>query len=825
MADNIDDLIAQLSLEERLSLIAGHSTWRTAVVERLGIQNLKFSDGPSGARGEIFGEGVPAAFIPSGVSLGATWDEQLLFEVGELLAEETISKSASVVLAPTTCIQRHPLGGRNFESFSEDPFLTGKLAAAHVRGVQSKGIGATPKHYVANDPETKRFHSNAVIPTRALREVYLLPFQMVVRDAQPWCIMTAYNKVNGLHCDMSKTLQIDIPRTEWKWDGVFLSDWGGTNSSAESINAGLDLEMPGPPNKRFTAAMKVSLSQGTVNLKRIDESVRRMLTLLEKAGRLGKLVDGKEKEEICLDLPSQRTKLHDVACAGIVLLKNENNALPLKPTEAIKKLAIVRPNAKRVVAGGGGSSYIKAPYWTSVYDSVRARFESQSTEIVHAVGARVNRYVPTSKREITRDPDTGEMGAAVDWFLGHEFDGEIITTTHIDDLYYMSFGDVPPEMNKAETKFGFRVRTELTPVSTDHYKLSIASIGPSKTYIDGDLCATISGDFENKGTLFFTYGSPEFVFEKEMIAGQPYNVEINCCSHDRQLQDELLELMDPMEDKFQGARLGFEEKTQIDLPRDAAEIAHGSDALPAYIDFHPQLAETARLNPAMYAAALCSGATALKALHEARVQPNDVIVISGIAGAIGHLAGALARNIFHARVIGVDFGWKLDGNRELFDGGMAAFCDMAVPAPTHGDKGSWLQFQEKLSKACARMRPSRTTPHMADAVIVTASSFAAFDRLHEYICDGASIVCVGVPRGECNISIPLAELIERQLKVHGNLMGGPEEAYRVMEYIYHGVIKPKIIEIRIDEIPKYLNLMVENKVVGKVVANINGSCF
>ncbi|PYH91640.1 glycoside hydrolase [Aspergillus ellipticus CBS 707.79] len=192
----IEALVSQLTLEEKISLIAGHSTWRTAAIERLGIPNLKVSDGPSGARGEIFGEGVPAAFLPCGVSLGATWDVELLYRMGELLAHECKSKSASVILAPTI----------------EDPFLTGKLASAHVRGVQSQGVGATPKHYVANDQETKRFHSNAVIAQRALHEVYLLPFQMVVRDADPWCMMTAYNKVNGLHCDMSYELLTKIPR-------------------------------------------------------------------------------------------------------------------------------------------------------------------------------------------------------------------------------------------------------------------------------------------------------------------------------------------------------------------------------------------------------------------------------------------------------------------------------------------------------------------------------------------------------------------------------------------------------------------------------------
>ncbi|KAF5002326.1 hypothetical protein FDECE_10642, partial [Fusarium decemcellulare] len=223
-----EELVAQLTLDEKLSLMAGASTWRTMAIDRLGIPAMKFSDGPSGARGQIFGESVPAAFFPCGTSLGATWDEKLLYDIGQALADETKTKSASVILAPTMCIHRHPLGGRNFESFSEDPYLTGKLAAAHVRGVQSRGIGATPKHFVeegslpffisANDQETDRFHYDAKISPRALREVYLLPFQMVVRDANPWCMMSAYNAVNGHHADASKELLNDIARGEWGWE-------------------------------------------------------------------------------------------------------------------------------------------------------------------------------------------------------------------------------------------------------------------------------------------------------------------------------------------------------------------------------------------------------------------------------------------------------------------------------------------------------------------------------------------------------------------------------------------------------------------------------
>ncbi|KAK9238584.1 glycoside hydrolase superfamily [Lipomyces kononenkoae] len=571
---DIETLLSQLTLEEKISLLAGKSTWRTAEIERLSIPNLKVSDGPSGARGQIFGEGIPAAFLPSGVSLGATWDEALLFETGKLLAEECKSKSASVILAPTMCIQRHPLGGRNFESFSEDPFLTGKLATAHIRGVQSQGIGATAKHYVANDQETDRFHVNAVIPMRAMREVYLRPFQMVVRDADPWCIMSAYNEVNGVHCDVSTELLTDIPRSEWGWNGVFMSDWGGTHDPADSLIAGLDLEMPGPPAKRTLDRMITHVQLGDISTSLIDRSVKRLLSLLQKANRFE---DPHDRQEVCLDLPEQRTKLCHIARSGIVLLKNENQVLPLNPAENLTKVAILGPNAKRVVAGGGGSSYIKSPYWTSVYGSVESMFRGTKTEFVHAVGAKVNRYLRTASSAVARNPYTGKEGGLVEWFNSHDLSGDVVARTHVDDLYYITFGNIPPEI-PSETGFSFRLRTILTPLTTGKHRLSLASIGPSELYINGECHTMVDGAFEKRGTLFFTYGSDESIFEYEMIAGREYHIHIDYRSHDRQLNAKLVDLMDPMEDKFQGVRLGYGEVDCSDLPQEAALVAQDCEA-------------------------------------------------------------------------------------------------------------------------------------------------------------------------------------------------------------------------------------------------------
>ncbi|KAJ4211627.1 hypothetical protein NW759_012228 [Fusarium solani] len=570
----IEALVSQLTLEEKLSLMAGASTWRTTAIPHLGIPNMKFSDGPSGARGEIFGESVPAAFFPSGVSLGATWDPDLLYKIGEALADECKTKSASAILAPTMCIHRHPLGGRNFESFSEDPYLTGKLASAHVRGVQSRGIAATPKHFVANDQETLRFKYDAIISQRALREVYLLPFQMVVREAVPWCMMTSYNMVNGRHMDSHKEILTDIVRKEWRWEGLFMSDWGGTNTSVESINAGLDLEVPGPPLKRSKEALEGSIKEELLDLKCVDASVRRLISLLRKTGRFQ---DARDSPEFCKNDPDINSLLLRAACAGIVMLKNEASSLPIQPSENIKKLAILGPNAKKVVAGGGGSSYIRAPYWTSVLESVEKEFDGTSTNIVFSPGAKANRYLPSIRSEYVRNPDTNRPGAAVDWFIGHHLDARPVATTHIDDLYFVAYGVMPPEIDR-ETDFSFRIRTILQPLTSGQHQLSLASIGPSKLFLDGVEVASQSGAFDEKGSLFFTYGSEEAIIPLHVEAGKEYEIRVDYFSHDRQLNTALLAEMDPMEDKFQGARIGYQEQDFVDQVTQAVALADGADA-------------------------------------------------------------------------------------------------------------------------------------------------------------------------------------------------------------------------------------------------------
>jgi beta-glucosidase len=260
------------------------------------------------------------------------------------------------------CNHRHPLGGRNFESFSEDPLLAGKMAANVVKGVQKQGIAATIKHFTANEQETDRLTVDESVSERALREIYMKPFEITVKEANPWGVMTAYNKINGIHADSHTFLLKQVLRGEWGWNGLVMSDWGGTNSTADSLNAGLDLEMPGPTRFRTLEAVTEAVKKGEVTEQVITERARNVLNLIEKVGAF-------ENPEIppeqSIVNPAHSKLIRDVAGQGITLLKNEGNLLPLRKGD-VKGMKIgLFGLAKEALIHGGGSASLNAHYRSS----------------------------------------------------------------------------------------------------------------------------------------------------------------------------------------------------------------------------------------------------------------------------------------------------------------------------------------------------------------------------------------------------------------------------------------------------------------------------
>jgi beta-glucosidase len=321
--------------------LSGADWWNVAASEE--VPAIKVTDGPAGARGERFAGGPPSVSFPSGAAMGATWDVELIGRVGAALAEETRAKGAQVLLGPTINLQRSPLGGRHFECFSEDPILTAELARAYVLGLQGGGVAACVKHLVANDIEADRFEISSEPDERTYREVYLRPFEVALKDAGAWSTMAAYNRLHGTHCSEHPELLTTILRDEWGWDGVVISDWFATRSTAASAIAGLDLEMPGPA-MHWGAALAEAVGKGEVDRSVIQAKRDRLRLLASRAGS-APAPDGPGGSAAAVAVA------REAAAAAMVLLKNEGGVLPLAPGA---RIAVVGPHADRVVLQGGG---------------------------------------------------------------------------------------------------------------------------------------------------------------------------------------------------------------------------------------------------------------------------------------------------------------------------------------------------------------------------------------------------------------------------------------------------------------------------------------
>lgn len=366
--ERVNELVRAMTLAEKCSLTTGDGWWRTQAVPRVGIPAAGLTDAPNGARGPFLaGEGThTSTCVPSATALGATWDPALIEEVGALVAEEARSKGARILLAPMVNLHRSPLAGRNLEGFSEDPLLSGAAGAAYVRGAQSRGVACTVKHLVANEAEFERGSISSEVDERTLRELYLTPFEMTVREGGALGIMTAYNRVNGTWCAEHEEL-LAIPREEWGFHGFVVSDWGGVGSSAGSLRAGLDLEMPGP-GTYFGPRLLEAVERGEVKESDVDVAVTRLLTVLDAVGAL----DEPPAPPASVDRPAHRALARRAAAGGMVLLRNDG-LLPLRADE-LTSIAVIGPNAESFTMMGGGSATFHPHYRVSPLEAIRAGF-------------------------------------------------------------------------------------------------------------------------------------------------------------------------------------------------------------------------------------------------------------------------------------------------------------------------------------------------------------------------------------------------------------------------------------------------------------------
>jgi beta-glucosidase len=346
----ITDLIKKMSLEEKAALCTGASPWTTTPIEHLGVPEMTVSDGPHGVRrvadvNNLMEQSLPATCFPTASCMASTWDVDLIHRLGQAIAEECIALKVDVVLGPGANMKRTPLGGRNFEYYSEDPYLAGQMAANFIRGVQSKGVGTSLKHYATNNQEYQRLTISSEVDERTLREIYLPAFENAVKKAQPWTVMCAYNRLNGTYCSENHKLLVDILKDEWEFEGFVVSDWGAVHDRVASLKGGVDLEMPGPRELRVKAVVEV-VRNGTLDEAVLDEAVRRILSIVLRAAETPK--GGS------FDIAGHHALARRVAAEGMVLLKN-TGILPLQDQQHI---AVIGRAAQNAYFQGGGSSHI-----------------------------------------------------------------------------------------------------------------------------------------------------------------------------------------------------------------------------------------------------------------------------------------------------------------------------------------------------------------------------------------------------------------------------------------------------------------------------------
>ncbi len=496
--------LESLTLQQKVTLLAGHDNWHT---ERLpGVPAMRCSDGPAGVRGTSW-TGPASASFPCGTALGATFDPELVHAVGEALAVEARSKGAHMVLAPTVNLHRTPIGGRNFECFSEDPLLTTRIATAYIRGVQKHRVACCIKHFVANDTEFERHTISSEVDEATLRELYLAPFEATVKPVEQdgagvRAVMSAYNRINGVYASEHFDLLRSVLRGEFGFDGVVISDWYGTHSAARSLEAGLDLEMPGPPRERGSALLSAVLA-GETSEARVDESVQRLLTLFDWLG----LDDGPTTTEETDDSAETRAVIRRASIASMVLLRNEGAVLPLA---AQSNIALLGPNAERGQVQGGGSARVRANRPSMPLVALQAR----DVTIVHEPGCNIDKRL----RAMRGDFRVHYVGV----------DGETADAT-TDRLQFIWLEKPAP--NIEYSSFGVSIDGSFTPDVTGDWQVALTAVGSATLRIDGELVVDLSTP--QVGGAFFGLGSQEIRVALACEAGVSRRVQVEVAFEER----------------------------------------------------------------------------------------------------------------------------------------------------------------------------------------------------------------------------------------------------------------------------------------------------
>lgn len=522
--------LAGLDLETKVRLLTGVNFWATHAAPEIGLRAMIVSDGPAGVKGGSMGHDETTTSLPSPTALAASWDEDLVREIGELLAGESRSKGVDVLLGPTINLHRSPVGGRHFEQFSEDPLLTGRISSAYVSGLQSLGVGGCPKHYVCNDSETERQSMHVDVDERPLRELYMAPFERTIRETGAWSVMAAYSGVREYRMTESPLLTNPLD-TDWGFDGMTVSDWYAVHSTVPSALAALDLIMPGPESD-WGDALLAAVRSGAVPMAAIDAKIRRLLRL---AARVGALEGVAAATPVAVRPPQAEVSalVRKASAAGSVLLSNDG-ILPLDAAR-LRKLAVLGPNAAVAPGQGGGSSNLRPDYVVTPLDGLRSALPAG----VEILSRNMDRYrsgfqlltAAEVRLPAEAGADAGKSGilvrileesgsAAVDSPLADVVGREVDREQRVDGRLVWS-GDP-----RVEGRSTFEFSATVTSEETGRHRIGLGIRGRVAIWIDGKLSYE-GGDVPNTDDIDGMWHDPPFqAVEVDMVAGKPVQVLI-----------------------------------------------------------------------------------------------------------------------------------------------------------------------------------------------------------------------------------------------------------------------------------------------------------
>lgn len=512
VVERVNALIRQMTLQEKVSLLSGQNDWSTMPVERLGIPAMEVCDGPHGVR--LVNDGrrgkCATTAFPTGMAMACSWNTELMEQVGVALGEETKAMGCDILLGPAVNIIRHPLAGRNFECLSEDPYLSGRIGTAYIKGIQSRNTGTCLKHFACNNQETERGRGSSVVDERTMREIYLPAFEMAVKEAKPWTVMCAYNRINGVYASENSHLMSEILRNEWGFEGIVISDWGATHSSIESVTAGLDVEMPGPA-KHFKGLVEaVGLWQ--IDEAVIDKAVARILRLIILSGKMD-TSSALHEGSVCT--PEHQRLARVLAEESMILLKNDHETLPLK-VNRLKTIAAIGPNANDPIISGGGSSEIERSFClVAPLDALRERlagkvdvkFEEGCVNYVKPPIAPIRHFTPA------KGSGHGLWG---EYFNNTELSGEPVFT-QVATSMNLWWGGSSPSPDIEVHRYSARWTGKLNVWHDASYTLTTWGLGSSRIYLDGTLILEATPDEAAKSD------SVSKTVQLDLCAGKTYD--------------------------------------------------------------------------------------------------------------------------------------------------------------------------------------------------------------------------------------------------------------------------------------------------------------